>query len=230
MTNPCQEVIKAVFYANPEKLRQLIDEGRFCGRLLEDTGMLVSPLPIWRIPQLWEASIGEVSEWHKDVQYLIEDFKSRVLHMKELISRTFDILYTPIDYQQYTGDFYASAPDESMEDALWVDDIKEAYKNGARPIDVELYCAGVKFDFPRVEELLMQGADPDAPMEDGDNCLSKRILDECAFLSTRLEHALIDGHHEVIDTQDMADLVGSAAHEEMLRLLNKYARKEDSEE
>lgn len=230
MANYYQKAINAVFYANPVKLQQLIDEGHFYNRLLEDTGLLSNPLPIWRIPQLWEAAIGDVSEWSKHVQYLVKDFKSRVHQVKDILGKSFDIEFTPVDYQQYTGDFYASTPDESIEDAFMVSDIKEVYVNGARPIDVELYCAGVKFDFARVEELLKQGANPRAAMEDADCYLSSRIGDECAFLSVNLSHIWKSPRHESLDEEEMSDLVGSAAHEEMFRLLNKYAKKEDEEE
>ena len=135
MPNYFQKAINAAFYANPVKLQKLIDEGHFNVRLLEDTGFMTKPFPIWRIPQCWEAAIGDVSHWNKEVQYLITDFKSRVIQVKEIFRNSFNIEFSPIDYRQYTDDFYAARSDESIEEAFWLDSIEDAYKNGARPID-----------------------------------------------------------------------------------------------
>ena len=222
MPNYIQKAINAVFYANPVKLQQLIDEGHFPARLLEDTGFMTMPFPIWRIPQCWEDAIGEVSHWSKPVQYLIADFKARVFQVKEILRNSFNIEFTPIDYQQYTDDFFAAGPDESIEEALFLDSIEDAYKNGARPIDLDLYYAGVRFDFARTEELLKQGANPDIPLDEYDNYLYDRIATEAAFSETELDRIWKYGYRYEADYADISRLVGYGAHERMYDLLVKY--------
>lgn len=229
MANYYQRAINAVFYANPVKLQQLIDEGHFYSRLLEDTGLMTKPFPIWHIPQCWEAAIGNVANWTKERQYLVADFLTRVHQVKEIFSKSFGIEFTPVDYQKYTDDFYAAKADESIEDALWLDSIEEAYKNGARPIDVELYYAGVRFDFTRAEELLKQGANPEAPLDEEDAYLTDRIGTEAAFLSTNLDRVFFFEERRDVDDEDMADLVGWAAHEQMYDLIMKYYKAQEDE-
>ena len=222
MPNYFQKAINAAFYANPVKLQKLIDEGHFNVRLLEDTGFMTKPFPIWRIPQCWEAAIGDVSHWNKEVQYLITDFRSRVFQVKEIFRKSFNIEFTPIDYRQYTEDFFAAGPNESIEEALWLDSIEDAYKNGARPIDAELYYAGVQFDFARTEELLKHGANPDIPLEEYDMYLYDRIATEASFLEVELRHVWEFEYRREVDYEDISHLVGYAAHETMYDLLVKY--------
>ena len=222
MPNYFQKAINAAFYANPVKFQKLIDEGHFDLRLLEDTGFMTKPLPIWRIPQCWEAAIGVVSHWNKEVQYLITDFKSRVFQVKEILRNSFNIEFSPIDYQQYTEDFFAAGPNESIEEALWLDSIEVAYKNGARPIDAELYYAGVQFDFARTEELLKHGANPDIPLEEYDMFLYDRIATEASFLEVELDRVWKYECRGDVDYADISHLVGYAAHETMYDLLVKY--------
>ena len=219
-----QQGINAVYYADPVRLRKLIASGHFDPLLLEDCGLLSSHFPICRIPPCWETAIGNVSDWNPDCQPLVRDFLKRVSQVKAILRDSFDIPYSPIDYQQYTVDFYAAGPDESIEEALWIDSMEDACRNGARPIDAELYYAGVRFDFACVEELLKQGANPRVPMEDPDDSLMHRIVGEASFLSFETAHAWKSdrlGYRDVKE-QEIADLVGLAAHEQMYALLTRY--------
>ena len=58
MSDYTQKAINAAFYADPGLLRKLIDEGTFPKSLIDDTGILNTPFPIWRIPQCWEIAMG----------------------------------------------------------------------------------------------------------------------------------------------------------------------------
>lgn len=223
MANYWQKALNAVYYANPAKLREIIDGGNFPVRMLEDTGLLTNPLPVWRIPQLWESSVGDPSEWVPESQGDVRDFLKRVSEVKDLLAGAFGVEYTPVDYMQYTCDFFAANTDESPEDVLLVDDIAEASRLGARPVDVELYCAAAKFDFALTEKLLREGADPRAQMTSEDDSVLDRIGLERANLSMNLQHVVEPGQHSPVECQDVCDLVGSAAHEEMLTLLDRYA-------
>lgn len=229
MANYWQKAINAVFYACPVEIQQIIDEGHFCSRLLEDMGLMTKPFPIWRIPQCWEDAIGEVSHWSKPVQYLIADFKTRVSQVKKILGKSFNIEFTPNDYQMYTDDFYAAKSDESLKDYLVLDSIEEAYKFGARPIDVDLYHAGVQFNFERVKELLEQGANPDIPLEEYDNYLYDRIDAEAAILEIELRSVWKYGYRRDVNDEDIGHLVGYAAHERMYDLLKQYHKNTEGE-
>ena len=67
MSNYRNQAINAAFYADPVLLKQLIDEGHFSKSLIDDTGMLNVPFPIWRIPQCWEIAMGNDPEIYRKI-------------------------------------------------------------------------------------------------------------------------------------------------------------------
>ncbi len=103
-----------------------------------------------------------------------------------------------------------------------LDSIENAYKNGARPIDAELYYAGIQFDFVRAEELLKQEANPDIPLDEYDSNLYDRIATEAAFLEIELHRVWEYEYRDDVDYRDISHLVGYAAHETMYDLPIKY--------
>lgn len=226
MANYYQKAINAVFYANPVKLQQLIDEGHFYARLLEDTGLLSKPFPIWRITQCWlEAFGGEPTGYREEIQATVSDFYARCLQIKDIFQSAFNVEFTPINYQDYWQDFYCEDPSASEDDCLDYESPEALEKYGTTQLDIDLYCAVVKFDFPKVIDLLKKGANPSAPTSDDkyDGGAFDRIGMECSYLcSCRLSYAWsFDYKNNSVD-DEVADLVGWAAHETMDRILNKY--------
>ena len=227
MPNYFQKAINATFYANPVKLQQLIDEKNFYSRLLEDTGLLSKPFPIWRIPQCWEEAMGnDPNEYNKEDRDTVRDFMERNQKIKHIFQSTFHVEYTPIDYQAYSGDYFAADPDYTQEDIV-DDPIEVLAKYGTTQQDVDLYCAVERFEYPKVIELLKQGANPYSPTCDGDRSSNAfwRIEVECSHLLTnKLAFAVFTEEYErrPVGWEECGDLVGWAAHEKMFRILEEY--------
>ena len=224
--NYYQKAINATFYANPVKLQQLIDEEHLSERLLEDIGMMSKPFPIWRIPQCWEEAMGtDPAAYAEECREEVADFMARNHKVKEIFQNVFHIEYTPIDYQSYWEDFYATDPDDSLEDIFYGDSIEDLAKYGTTQLDMDLYCAVVKFDYPKVIELLKQGANPSVPTadEEYDGGSFDRIGMECSFLCTcQLSYAWSPKDHSPAEYREIGDLIGWAAHEKMYRILQQY--------
>lgn len=226
MANYYQKAINAVFYANPVKLQQLIDEGHFIPRLLEDTGLASKPFPIWRITQCWlEAFGGKPTGYIEEVQATVTDFYARCLKIKGIFESVFNVEFTPINYQDYWQDFYCEDPSSSEDDCLDYESPEELAKYGTTQLDIDLYCAAVKFDFPQVIDLLKKGANPHAPTCDDkyDRGACERIGMECSYLDTcRLSYAWSPKVHDSIGDDEIGDLIGWAAHESMYRCIHRY--------
>lgn len=226
MSNYRQKAINAAFYADPDLLRQLIDEGNFPKSLVDDIGLLSTPFPIWRIPQCWEIAMGtDPSIYRDEIQGEVSDFMERNAKVKAIFAETFSIDYTPIDYQKYCDYFFSEAPDESDENILVDDNLAEIYKYGSRDLDIQLYCAVVRFDFPKVKELLEKGADPYMPASsDVSDSSFMRIDVECSFLCTcQLSWAWKPTRRYPVDEQNIGDIIGWAAHETMFDWIMRYS-------
>lgn len=227
MANYYQRAINAVFYANPVKLQQLIDEGHFYTRLLEDCGLLAKPFPIWRITQCWEAAMGDdPTAFSESCRAEVTDFMARNRQVKEIFQKTLHVEFTPIVYQDYWENFYCMEPYASVEDIIDYTP-KALAKVGTRQIDIDLYCAVEKFEFSRVIELLKAGANPNANMttdEDDESTALDRIGMECSYLCTcQLSFAWSPKNHTCVGHHEIGDLVGWAAHETMSRCLEQYS-------
>lgn len=222
MANYWQKALNAVFYANPVKLQRLIDEGHLCPQLLKDTGLLSTPLPIWRIPQMWEDTLHDPKDWNKCCQVAIAAMLERVTKVKAILHEAYGIEYTPVDYQEYQSDLSIFEPDESPADILYVDDVNTYVGNGRRLIDVELYCAREQYDYARVKELLLQGANPNVPVPDDEGSLYAAIECDCSFYSIEIWPYIEDEQHEPVDAGIMYNLLRHTADEMMYQLIKKY--------
>lgn len=226
MANYYQKAINAVFYANPVKLQQLIDEGHFYTRLLEDTGLLSNPFPIWRITQCWLEAIGDNVEDHiEETREELAAFIKRNKQIQEIFRTKFNVEFTPIDYHAYSDNFYAACPEDTDADIVDDETPETLAKYGTTQLDLDLYCAVERFDIPLVILLLQKGANPRAPIaRDGSENAFSRIGAECSYLCTcRLSYAWkADYQHNSVGEEDPRDLIGWAAHETMYRTLEKY--------
>ena len=217
--------ILAVFYARPDMLNSIIDEGRFNKALLKDAKVLCRPFPVWRISQCWEV-ISSMTGWREDVQADVEDFRKRNEEVMRIFKERLDVVFTPIDYQQYYDDFFCDFPEDTVEEQLMVDSVQELLDAGVRQIDIDLYCAGAKFYYDEVERLLKEGANPTAwlpdPFPSGFQ-LDDRIGTECSFLDTEIAYYLYtEKHTEPLYRGDVGRLVGWAAYETMYALIEKH--------
>lgn len=220
--------IKAAFYAHPERLQEMIDVGKFDKELLVDIKFRpdVPAFPIWRIPQCWKIAMGDVDDYRDEIQETVKDFIARNNAVMDIFATHFGVEYTPIDFQQYHECFYSEDPEWSDEEIFDEDPAVLMKKFGTRPIDIQLYCAVERFDFPRVKELLEQGANPYVEVyEDGSANSFNRIGDECSYLCTcQLSYAWDTKRDDALDHNEIEDLIGWAAHETMYQWMEKYTK------
>lgn len=223
-----KQSIKAAFYALPDRLQKIIDAGNFNKDTLFDDVLYYTDMegfPIWRIPQCWKIAIGDVNMYRDSCQDAVRDFVKRNDAVMEIFAREFGVEYTTIDFQKYHECYYSEEPDWSDEDIISDAEAEVLKKKfGTRPVDVQLFCAVVRFDFPRVKELLEQGANPYATVyDDGSGDAFSRIGDECSYLCTCcLSWAWDTEKYEPLEHHELEDLIGWAAHETMYAWMKKY--------
>ena len=222
MANYWQKALNAVFYANPVKLQKLVDEGHIYPLLLKDTAFFYAPLPIWRIPQLWEDTIHDPDDWKEESQGTVASFLERVHQVKDILQKAFGIEYTPVDYHSFLSDLSFREEEDTIEEILGVDDVNCYVDSERRLIDIELYCAREKYDFAKVKELLLQGANPNVPIPDDDSNLYDDIGVDCAFYSIEIWPYIEEDQHEPVDGDMMYNLLRSAAEESLYRLVEQY--------
>ena len=226
--NPRNQCIKAAFYALPDRLRELIDSGNFDKELLQDIhlGTDIPAFPVWRIPQCWKIAIGEdLNAYSDSVKEELRNFVVRNDKVMDIFAKEFGVEYGPIDFQQYHECFFSEDPDWTDAEILDGEDPKVLFeKFGTRPIDIQLYCAAERFDFPRVKVLLEQGANPyKEAYEDGSSDSFSRIGDECSYLCTCcLSWAWHPKRYDPLEHHELEDLIGWAAHETMYRWIEQY--------
>lgn len=219
------KAIVAVYYARPDDLIDIIDNGRFDMSLLENIGHLSKPFPIWRISQCWDV-VSRVEDWKEEFQPVAIEFRRRNDEIIRIFKERLGVEFTPIDYQAYHDDFYCDYPDETPADQLMVDSTQELLDAGVRQIDIDLYCAVAKFYFDEAKDLLEKGANPAAwlpdPFPSGFQ-VDDHIGAECSYLGTMLYSDIEDkGKSKTVYHSDLPQLLGWAAFETMYRLIEKY--------
>ncbi|MBQ5925730.1 MAG: hypothetical protein IIX03_03370, partial [Paludibacteraceae bacterium] len=156
-----------------------------------------------------------------------------------------DIEQITIDYHQFKAYFYSREDDEQ-----YLKDFVEYAHIQACRIDYDLFEEAVKFRFDKVIDLLEQGADPgfefytQSDIRDAGTknewidkiSAFERISGENGYLCTcrvmPIYEAYYLKHHKVHinDVQDIGELIGMVAHNEMERLFNSYIIPKSSRE
>ena len=128
---------------------------------------------------------------------------------------------------------------DTLEDVFETNDMDLLKSYGATDLDLELYCEVMKFNFAKVEELLKQGARPDAEIWDEED----EVMDEEEGWTaiTWIGHEIF-GLPQVFNTAFLLDekepieelghnlyfLRSLAAHNEMYNLLLPYCAKDNN--
>ena len=218
--------IIAVFQAEPDEFEELLKEGLFKVDFLEDIGGFSKPFPIWRISQCWEV-LADTSDFVEKVRPDVENFKKRNDRIIEIFKKELEVDFTPIDYQSYYDDFYCADLNDTPEDILFVDSIRELLDHGFRQIDIDLYCNVAKFRFNETRSLLEQGANPTVWLPDMSGFqVYDHIEQESSLLDYNLQRFFPKWKNGVtIDRQALHELLGRAAYETMKLWIKKYYQK-----
>lgn len=190
-------------------------------------------------PSCWGGSKGNGSElltWMKRRTTEVEEFWKEYMRVEKLPEP---------NYQQYAGDDFRASLD--FEDETYIlDGSRESYiAQGCRNVDLDLYIATTRFEYDKVEELLQQGANPNAELycievdEDGfapSISADDYISSEICWYSDNLLPILEDtyaGKEPEIDWTHFDQLLGLAAYIKMGKLFEKYRyiwdKKDDKE-
>jgi len=221
------ELRKALFYNDFERTKALLESPSFSEELLIDCGDFASinvPTPIYYITQLWNEILP--GDW-PFCQEAVDGHKANLSKITSYLKNAFNVSADkPIDLQKYISVFAEYDDDSTVEDIM-LESKEELVSKGFRNIDVDLYCAAIKFDFAETERLLALGADDSVFFEDDEELSSvygymgDDFLDRDVWQSNTLfPHPNYEKRKfEVEFTHYM---MSSVAKERMVRLLNKY--------
>lgn len=165
MTN-ITTIIRAVAKLKPEKVRQCIEEGNVPKRFLTDIGMFQKPFSLQEIVKCWELILKPEDFSSTFMPYVIEA-RQWLNEIKELLASNFEIDFNSIEIDFHVFEdsvFFKAWQDDTLYDIIDCDNM-EQYNNllqNVREIDLELTYAVGKMNLRRVEELLKQGANPQA--------------------------------------------------------------------
>ncbi len=224
-------LLKAVASNDVDEVRILIKKDE-CRTILDDIALFSRPFPLHYITLCYVAIWRDADEW-KDEEWA-NAVKTSTNKMVEFWEEYYgvDIDYFPhIEYCTYRDDFYCAWEDETDDDILMAPKSK-FMELGAREIDLDLYCAVSRFQFGKVRELLMQGANPEAEIFDelNDNLVPfdsysaiDRIDGEVSFLCCEtmdfMRQLFNKQAHWFMGEKLFQDILGLAAHSDMYRLL-----------
>jgi len=173
----------------------------------------------------WNEEIMPFVKKNREQTKLMMDFWKMEMNSKELNKK--------IEYNKYFDYFFCDNPNDPDDNGTVIcDPISFFLEKGFREIDIRLYNRVECFDFTETENLLKQGAKSNINLyKDEDSNAYSRISNECSFIATTFiipEFQIFKkkGYNQDFDITSMfGDLIGLAAHEAMLELLEKYCDK-----
>ena len=213
-----KELIQAVVANDVADVKAMISKLQD-KHILEDIGWVHIPFPLHYITLCQDVILGNPNNWY-DVQLALQR-KKQIETMIAFWKAYYDVSdFPPIDYALHK-DFYYDRQSETDSDILWAEP-NDYVAAGFDIKDVELYCAAIRFDFNRVQQLLNDGATPNVnlalPNENEYHNTLKDISIEESLLRTEVD---IYGEHPWTEKQ-VRLFVALTAHCEMYNLLNKY--------
>lgn len=230
-------LIKATYHSDYEYLKQLVESKEFDESIIHDIGLLDKPFPLYYLTLCFKVCLAH--NFIDSVMPLVRELRANIDKLLAFWQERFGIDPSEkIDYKKYGSHyFYCTPEDETIEDMFYPDLIQSYLDNGCRMIDIQLYDEVCRFKFEEVEELLKAGANPNANLvakgEDEDdpyNCL-ERIGGESSYLCSCEIFPILESDHKIwyqqryaINSNDIGDVLGWAAHEEMYDLLKKYCK------
>ncbi|WP_395054432.1 hypothetical protein [Flavobacterium sp.] len=185
---------------------------------------------------LFNQKIWFDTEWRDEIMPLIEKIRQRTKQMLDFweieIGQKNSIKL--IEYNDYWDYFYCDDPNDPDDNNEVIGDpISYFIEQGFKEIDVKLYNRVECFDFVEAKKLLEQGAKSDIDFyNDNDSSTIGRVHSEVSYLATC--HVIPEfqvfenkGYKQKFEITTMfRNLLGLAAHQDMLNLLHKYYNEE----
>lgn len=235
LTSKQRELVRAVFLNDVERTTRLISELDGEDRLMSDIGVLSVPFPLYYITlcnyKIWH----DIDEW-KDKAWAQSNKTKTLAMLRFWQGYSISPESEKINYSDYHYHILCDDPNRSDDDIL--SDPKIGYMEaGCREIDVDLFCAVMRFDFDKVKALLLDGANPNQDLyykpkeeydefEEPDNIL-EWISTHCSYKESEYCYLLKKaqcGEEWVIGEQMIEYLLDIAACNDMYRLLTNCAK------
>lgn len=213
-----KEYVQSVFFTDANKFLELAKDNTYPNALNKDCCVFSDvDLPLHYITICWDIIFSKYDEYKDKYKAQVQNRKQENDKIKDFFITQQNLNMDIISFRDYANYFYCIEEDATASDCLFHTK-EELIKMGHSEVDIDLYCNAEKFDYKNVERLLKEGADPHTEFPDELNCIY-RIGAECAFLETELKSAMFDKDHHFNPEEDIANLIGLAAHEKMYNLL-----------
>jgi len=170
------------------------------------------------------------NEWRDEIRPFVEKMRRRTRAMMTYWQEE-DPAFPPAEhfpYNRFHEYFYCADPEDREE--VFGESFDYYRRLGLPEKDILLFYYGERFDFEQVERLIQEGANPHAPLEpdEWDSTLYDRIESEWLFLiSVELIPVIKEFEKEGYRSWDIKRLfgilIGAAAHQEMINLLDRLA-------
>ena len=226
------KAVNAVFYIEPSILEKMLDTGEFDTALLEDIGIesLEDKIPLQYLVKCWDIILLPQG-FKQEIRPCIDRMRTKNDRMKECFRKRLgiDIDALEIKFWDMRGILRLSSVNETIEDIL-DKTMEQLLAEGSRREDVLLFCESLKFNAPKVEKLLEEGADCRALFEFGDERVSAAdiINTEVGYLCTEVLWMVLDcldnprSLYNILGSMQLEDFLMWAAYEQISQLFDKY--------
>ena len=214
-----EKLLSAVYFNDADTAIQLMETNEYPNKWLDN--VLSMNIPIYYITQCYDRLLDDL--WNEKAMPMILSMRNGCSKLMSYWKTKFNYpVEQELDYSSYTDLFFAAFPDDTDDDLLSFT-VHELLDMGYRQVDIDLYCATVRFQYGEVERLLKLGANPKVNICDSQAI--DRISTECAFLDTEIvpewEKFYENRCLTSIQYQHICDLIGWAAHAKMYDILTR---------
>lgn len=218
------QFMAALFNIDVEMFRSLLEKEELDERWIRGENVCGTiTFPIWWITLAWEKILEAPEEWSEHCRETIAAKKAANAEIKRIMTEELNVQLSPIDFYHCEVPFYRNEIDDDDEEDILCCTKSEIQDKGFRMIDIDLYCAVMKFNMAEVARLLELGADVNAVIdEDAYDTALDWTATEANFCCTELDHVLFNPSMVCPRFADLVALIGWAAHETMYSLLKKY--------
>ena len=215
-----EKLLSAVYFNDAATAIQLMETNDYPNECLDN--ILSMDIPIYYITQCYARLLSD-DTWNEKGMPIILSMRKGCSELMSYWNTKFNYpVEQELDYTSYTDLFFAAFPDDTDDDLLSFT-VQELLNMDYRQVDIDLYCATVRFQYEEVERLLKLGANPEINLCDSQAL--NRICIECAFLGTEItpecERFYANRSLVPIQPHHICNLIGWAAHEKMYDLLTK---------
>jgi len=215
-------LVCAVFNIDTERVMELLKAKEYNPDMLNNVCSLEGHLcPINWIPECWDIIMGNPNTWPAEYIDRVQRKKNDNAEIMRVLADSLGIDYTPIIirdndlwiYQFDMEDTYVDVFDCSKDEML---------SRGYNELDIDLYYAVHRYDFPEVEKLLGMGANPKQKLLD-DSWSLELIESRCAYYSIELGNVLLENEKRnpmYTDYRELGNLLAWAINEKMYNILH----------